>query len=61
MYNVGEIISVKGITEPVTIMDIICAGGMIGYAGKYTKGGAEMTISWIPLALIKPFLDKTIR
>jgi hypothetical protein len=55
MYNVGEIISVKGIAEPVTIIDIIRAGAMIGYAGKYTKSGIEMTISWIPLALIKPF------
>ena len=55
MYNIGAIVSVRGIAEPVAITNIIRAGGMIGYAGTYTSNGVSMTISWIPLALIKPF------
>ena len=55
MYNIGAIVSVRGIKEPVTITNIIRAGGTIGYEGEYSVGQTKMTISWIPLALIKPF------
>ena len=55
MYNIGDVVSVKGIVEPVSLTDIIRAGRMIGYAGTYKSNSVSMTISWIPLALIKPF------
>lgn len=55
MYNVGTIVSVRGVSGPVTITEIIRVGGMIGYAGTHVVNGTTMTISWIPLALIKPF------
>ncbi len=55
MYSVGSVVSVKGITMPVTITDIIHAGGLVGYAGKYLMNGVEMTISWIPQGLISAY------
>jgi hypothetical protein len=52
MYSIGSIVSVKGVTSPVTITNVIHAGGTVGYAGKYFISGVEMTISWIPHGLI---------
>jgi hypothetical protein len=54
MYNIGSIVSVKGVTSPVTITDIIHAGGLVGYAGTHITNGITMTISWIPSALTRP-------
>ena len=55
MYNVGTIVSVRGISQPVIITNIIRAAGMVGYEGQYEVNGTTMTISWIPLGLIRPF------
>ncbi len=55
MYDIGAIVSVRGVSQPVIITNIIQAAGMVGYEGQYEVNGTMMTISWIPSGLIQPF------